>query len=332
MKKTLIITSIGCIILIGAPFIVFAQSNLPYGSVCTIDANCVSNFCEPLNGVLTCLCQQNSHCPASTPVCNTATNQCYGGVSSCTSNWQCESWYCNTTLGFCASCITDSNCDAGRICTNGSCVESGNQVLSEYGDYCSANNQCQSGICRDLSCRCATNNDCFYETTCVNGDCIRGTVTGNHYCWVVVGGNAEFSWDYDSEAECRSECQSYDCRELYGDDCTNWCCNASDYDSQNVVCSGGASSGGSATIPNPLKCEDIPCVVDGITDLIAGLVTVLGTIMIIIGGIQYISSAGSEDKARRAKNTVLYAVIGIAIAISVDFIVGFLREILSRNN
>lgn len=85
-------------------------------------------------------------------------------------------------------------------------------------------------------------------------------------------------------------------------------------------------------IPNPLKCEDVECIVQTIADMIAGLVTVIGTIMIIIGGIQYITSAGNEDKARRAKNTVLYAIIGIAIAVSVDFIIGFLREILSQNN
>jgi hypothetical protein len=85
-------------------------------------------------------------------------------------------------------------------------------------------------------------------------------------------------------------------------------------------------------IPNPIKCEDVECLVQTIADMIAGLVTVIGTIMIIIGGIQYIASAGNEDRARRAKNTVLYAIIGIAIAVSVDFIIGFLREILSQNN
>ena len=82
-------------------------------------------------------------------------------------------------------------------------------------------------------------------------------------------------------------------------------------------------------IPNPLRCEDVECLVQMIADFIAGLVMVIGTIMIIIGGIQYITSAGNEDKARRAKNTVLYAIIGIAIAVSVSFIIGFLREVLS---
>ena len=83
-------------------------------------------------------------------------------------------------------------------------------------------------------------------------------------------------------------------------------------------------------IPNPLICDTVECLVQKITDAITGLVTIIGTIMIIIGGIQFITSAGNEEKARHAKNTILYAVIGIAIAVSVDFIVGFLREILGR--
>ncbi len=87
---------------------------------------------------------------------------------------------------------------------------------------------------------------------------------------------------------------------------------------------------GQTTIPNPLKCDTIECIVQKIVDLITGLVTVIGTIMIIFGGIQFITSAGNEEKAKRAKDTILYAVVGIAIAVSVDFIVGFLREILGK--
>jgi len=95
-----------------------------------------------------------------------------------------------------------------------------------------------------------------------------------------------------------------------------------------VVLSQGSNA--PVQIPNPLICDTVECLVQKITDAITGLVTIIGTIMIIIGGIQFITSAGNEEKARHAKNTILYAVIGIAIAVSVDFIVGFLREILGR--
>ena len=314
-------------------------TGLAYGSTCTSASQCSSNFCQPLNGTLTCLCTQNSHCPTSTPSCNTTTNQCYAGQPACTANWQCNTQYCNTAQGICASCTTNTNCSYGRECVNGNCVVSGADIVRGYGENCQQNSDCESSICRNGTCGCSENSDCYvagqsYQSTCVNGTCVAGqSQAQNSNCWIRTQDSTEFAWQYENESECRSECQSFDCQLIYADECQGWCCISQGEGATNVSCSGSsASSGGSATIPNPLKCEDIPCVVDAITSLITSLVTVLGTIMIIIGGIQYISSAGSEDKARRAKNTVLYAVIGIAIAISVDFIVGFLREILSRNN
>lgn len=333
MKKSLIILAFGCIILVSIPFIVSAQGTLPYDSPCSSDSQCLSNFCEPRDGVLRCLCQENSHCPISAPVCNAITNTCYSGASPCTSNWQCETQYC--FLGFCSYCALDSNCDAGRICVNGWCLIGGTPQLLEYGDYCDTNNECRSGYCDLGMCACRTDSDCPYQEnnpSCENGLCVGELPTGNVNCWIVTSEGTEFSWQYDDEAECRSECQAFDCEEIYEGDCQGSCCLSQDRNSQNVSCPSTPAVSGSALIPNPLICDDVECIVQAIADLIAGLVVVIGTIMIIIGAIQYIMSAGNEDRARKAKNTVLYAIIGIAIAVSVDFIIGFLREILSGSN
>lgn len=57
--------------------------------------------------------------------------------------------------------------------------------------------------------------------------------------------------------------------------------------------------------------------------ILAGTVAVL---FIIIGGFQYVASAGNPDSVFKAKNTVLYAVIGLIVVILsyavVKFIVG----------
>lgn len=45
--------------------------------------------------------------------------------------------------------------------------------------------------------------------------------------------------------------------------------------------------------------------------------------MIILGGISYATAAGSPDKVRKAKNTVLYAVVGLVIAIAAFSITAF---------
>jgi hypothetical protein len=45
--------------------------------------------------------------------------------------------------------------------------------------------------------------------------------------------------------------------------------------------------------------------------------------MIIIGGLKYVTSAGDSNSITSAKNTILYAIIGIIIAASAQFLVQF---------
>ena len=52
-------------------------------------------------------------------------------------------------------------------------------------------------------------------------------------------------------------------------------------------------------------------------------VGVLSVIMLIWGGIRYATSAGDSNKVTAAKNTILYAVIGLVVAIFAYAIVNF---------
>lgn len=54
--------------------------------------------------------------------------------------------------------------------------------------------------------------------------------------------------------------------------------------------------------------------------IIAGLVAV---IMIIVGGFRYVTSGGDQSATAAAKSTVLYAVVGLIIAIASFAIVNF---------
>jgi len=83
-------------------------------------------------------------------------------------------------------------------------------------------------------------------------------------------------------------------------------------------------------ITNPLKAETIDAIIKGITSILKVLAIGVGTIMIIISGLQYMTSAGSEEKAGKAKKTILYTIIGVAIVVAVDFIVGLIQEILQK--
>jgi len=71
-----------------------------------------------------------------------------------------------------------------------------------------------------------------------------------------------------------------------------------------------ANTLGSATIP-------------AITNLILYIAGAAAIIMIVIGGLRYVLSAGNPSAVNDAKNTILYSVIGLAIAVSAYAIVNY---------
>ena len=58
--------------------------------------------------------------------------------------------------------------------------------------------------------------------------------------------------------------------------------------------------------------------------IVVGIIAVL---FIIIGGIRYATSAGDPDKVKKAKNTILYAMIGLAVALLAAVIVNLVVNI-----
>ena len=57
--------------------------------------------------------------------------------------------------------------------------------------------------------------------------------------------------------------------------------------------------------------------------VIIGIVGFLAVIMIIIGGITYTTSAGDAGKVKKAKDTIMYGIIGLIVAILAFAIVNF---------
>ena len=54
----------------------------------------------------------------------------------------------------------------------------------------------------------------------------------------------------------------------------------------------------------------------------------IGLIMIIISGIQYMTAGGDETKTGKAKKMLTYTLIGIAIVVAANFILGMVRDFL----
>ncbi len=58
----------------------------------------------------------------------------------------------------------------------------------------------------------------------------------------------------------------------------------------------------------------IESVVGSIIKAVIGVLGLVAVAFIVIGGVQYMTSSGDTTKLQKAKNTILYAVIGLIIA------------------
>ena len=63
-----------------------------------------------------------------------------------------------------------------------------------------------------------------------------------------------------------------------------------------------------------------------IINIISIIVGVIAVIMIIVGGFRYIASGGKQESVTGAKNTILYALIGLIIVALAQVIVRFVLK------
>lgn len=89
---------------------------------------------------------------------------------------------------------------------------------------------------------------------------------------------------------------------------------------------GSCRDGGDAT-------TQLDGIITTVINLFSIVVGVIAVIMIIIGGLKYITSAGDSNNVTSAKNTILYAIIGLVIVALAQFIVKFvLAKALSADS
>ena len=69
--------------------------------------------------------------------------------------------------------------------------------------------------------------------------------------------------------------------------------------------------------------DQLPNVVINILNAVIGVAGLVAVIFIIYGGVQYMTSSGDAGKIKKAKDTILYAVIGLIVCILAAAIVNF---------
>lgn len=92
---------------------------------------------------------------------------------------------------------------------------------------------------------------------------------------------------------------------------------------------GGGSGGSSSSICGAVKQDDAPDIIKNVINTILIVLGMVAVIMIVIGGIRYTLSNGDASSVKGAKDTILYAVVGLVIAILSFAIVNFVLGQLS---
>lgn len=77
--------------------------------------------------------------------------------------------------------------------------------------------------------------------------------------------------------------------------------------------------------------EKLNEIVKLVINIFSVVVAVVAIIMIIIGGLKYIMSGGDSGNITGAKNTILYAIIGLVIVALAQFIVRFVLDKVSSS-
>ena len=105
---------------------------------------------------------------------------------------------------------------------------------------------------------------------------------------------------------------------------------AQEPDPQNALCE-GANTLQVTSDPDPGQCqagaenteENVNNLITQIINIFSVIVGIIAVIMIIWGGLKYITSGGDSGNVTGAKNTILYAIIGLIIVALAQFIVRF---------
>lgn len=64
------------------------------------------------------------------------------------------------------------------------------------------------------------------------------------------------------------------------------------------------------------SCENVGTVLDKTASWLIAISITLFMLMLLVGGIQYLTSAGNEDQTTKAKNTIIWAIVGLIVVLA----------------
>lgn len=104
-------------------------------------------------------------------------------------------------------------------------------------------------------------------------------------------------------------------------------------DIKSGVCAGSDLSVSSSTTCDPQDEENkkriegsVDKIIETVINILSVVVGVVAVIMIIVGGLKYITSGGESASVSGAKNTILYALVGLVVVVLAQIVVRFVIQ------
>jgi len=85
-------------------------------------------------------------------------------------------------------------------------------------------------------------------------------------------------------------------------------------------------------LPDPLNMKEggVEGVITKVIKAVLGLVGVLALVMFIIGGLTWMTSGGSAERVKKGKDTVVWAVLGLALIFFSYAVINFVLNVLMK--
>lgn len=196
------------------------------------------------------------------------------------------------------------------------------------GNSCYQNGDCQSGYC-DLS----NPNDEFGTGVCA----ANSPASNSGGCCVIDAGNCLDTSGSSCSANSvffPSPCSQLATCSATGAPASNP--SASGEPASNPTNGSSKLSGTGIVIPEGTGLPDPPggiaAIVKNLLTWLLGIVGVIALIGFIISGVQYLTSAGDEDRMQSAKRNLLYSIIGVVVVLASFVIIQAIDFALRANS
>jgi len=65
--------------------------------------------------------------------------------------------------------------------------------------------------------------------------------------------------------------------------------------------------------PPGISTTDLASIIINVTNWVLGFITLVAVLMLIWGGVQYLTAAGDDAAVEKAKHTITYAILGLIV-------------------